>query len=359
MEPALVSVTIVTHNSAQFICRCLDAVFQLEYRPLEVIVVDNASEDNSKSLLARYRDRIRLIENGRNAGFAAGQNQAIAASRGQWILTLNPDVLVRPGFVQRLVEAGDLDVRVGAVCGKLLRIGRDFAIPRQPRIDSTGIYFTPSLRHFDRGWNEPDDGRFARTEYVFGACAAAALYRREMIGDVSLEGGFFDPDFFIYREDADVAWRSQMLGWHCIYAPGALAYHVRSVVPGSRPAVPAILKMHSVKNRFLMRVKNMTGDLYRRHWRAATARDLLVMGGCLLYEPGSLPAFWRLALCLPRALAERRRIMERRTATDEYLASWFHASPASRPFEPWMSDAATEPGVVENQSARSLAAKGR
>jgi len=359
MKPVLVSVTIVTHNSGQFIDRCLDAVLQQEYRPLEVIVVDNASEDNSKSLLARYRDRIGLIANGRNAGFATGQNQAIAASRGQWILTLNPDVLVRPGFVQRLVKAGDLDGRVGAVCGKLLRIGRDFVIPRQPRIDSTGIYFTPSLRHFDRGWNEPDDGRFARTEYVFGACAAAALYRREMIADVSLDGGFFDPDFFAYREDADVAWRSQLLGWRCIYAPEAFAYHVRSVVPDSRPAVPAFLKMHSVKNRFLMRVKNMTGDLYRRHWRAATVRDLLVIGGCLLYEPGSLPAFWRLALCLSRALAERRRIMKRRTVTDEYLANWFHGSPASRPFEPWMSDAATEPGVVENHSARSLAAEGR
>ena len=90
-----------------------------------------------------------------------------------------------------------------------------------------------------------------------------------MIADVSLEDGFFDPDFFTYREDADVAWRSQLLGWRCIYTPGAIAYHVRNVSPGSRLAVPAILKMHSVKNRFLMRIKNMTGDLYRRHWLPA------------------------------------------------------------------------------------------
>jgi len=337
MEPALVSVTVVTFNSGRFIARCLDAVFEQEYRPLEVIVVDNASQDDSLSILARYQDCIRLIQNDRNAGFAAGQNQAIAASRGEWVLTLNADVLMQAGFIERLVETGYLDARVGVVCGKLLRIGRDLTIPDEPRIDSTGIYFTPAMRHFDRGWNEPDDLRFRQTEYVFGACAAAALYRREMIADVSCEDGFFDPDFFAYREDADVAWRSQLLGWRCIYTPGAVAYHIRSVVPGPRLAVPAILKMHSVKNRFLMRVKNMTGDLYRRYWLPATARDLLVLGGCLLGEPRSLLAFWHIALCLSRALAKRRRIMERRRVTDEYMAEWFHASPAHRPLEPWVS----------------------
>jgi GT2 family glycosyltransferase len=359
MEPALVSITVVTYNSGQFIARCLDAVFEQEYRPLEVIVVDNASQDDSLSILAGYKHCIRLIQNDRNAGFAAGQNQAIAASHGQWVLTLNADVLVQPGFIGRLVETGDLDAGVGVVCGKLLRIGRDFTIPDEPRIDSTGIYFTPAMRHFDRGWNEPDDHRFAQTEYVFGACAAAALYRGEMIADISLEDGFFDPDFFTYREDADVAWRSQLLGWRCIYTPGALAYHVRSVAPGPRPAVPAVLKMHSVKNRFLMRVKNMTGDLYRRYWLPTTSRDLVVIGGCLLCEPGSLPAFWHLALCLSRALAKRRQIMQRRRAPDEYLAGWFHTSPARQPLEPWISEAAARSGVVGNRFARSLAVEDR
>ena len=352
MEPALVSVTVVTFNSGRFIARCLDAVFEQEYRPLEVIVVDNASQDDSLSILARYQDCIRLIQNDRNAGFAAGQNQAIAASRGEWVLTLNADVLMQPGFVACLVETGGLDAGVGVVCGKLLRIGRDLTIPDEPRIDSTGIYFTPAMRHFDRGWNEPDDLRFRSTEYVFGACAAAALYRREMITDVSCQDGFFDPDFFAYREDADVAWRSQLLGWRCIYKPEARAYHVRNVVPGLRTAVPAILKMHSVKNRFLMRVKNMTGDLYRRCWLAATARHLLVLAGCLLGEPRSLVAFWHIALCLSRAIAKRRRIMERRRVSDEYLAEWFDASPAHRPLD------ALIPAPAQDRGSRAPCAVG-
>ena len=359
MKPVLVSVTVVTYNSSRFIGHCLDALLAQDYRPLEVMVVDNASQDETRQILARYAKHIRLIENDRNAGFAAAQNRAIAGSRGQWILTLNPDVLVQPGFVERLVAAGNVNPRVGVVCGKLLRIAEDFKIPNDPRIDSTGIYFTPGLRHFDRGWNEPDDGRYSRAEYVFGASGAAALYRREMVADIALDDGFFDPDFFMYREDADVAWRAQLMGWHCVYMPGAVAYHVRSVVPGARPSVPAILKMHSVKNRFLMRVKNMTADLYRRHWLAATARDVLVIGGCVLLEPRSLPAFGRIARCLPRAMAKRRQIMRRRQASDEYLADWFRSCPASRPIETRIPEAPTQPAAVTSRKAKSLAAEVR
>jgi len=324
MTLPLVSITVVTHNSDRFIGRCLNSVARLEYSKLDVIVVDNASQDGIGSILAGYKDRIRVIRNSHNIGFAAGQNQAIAASRGQWILTLNPDVLLQPGFVTSLVEAGELDTRAGSVCGKLLRMRSNMTIPRgMARIDSTGIYFTSSMRHFDRGWNEPDDGRFSEKEYVFGATAAAALYRREMVASISLDDEFFDPDFFAYREDADVAWRAQLLGWRCIYVPDAVGHHVRRVHNGARHGVPQVIRMHSVKNRFLMRIKNMTSDLYGRCWLTATARDLLVIAGCFVYEPSSLLAFWHLLHCLPRAVANRRQIMQRRICSDDYMAGWF------------------------------------
>lgn len=325
-----VCVTIVTYNSRRFIGPCLEAVFRQNSLPLEVVVVDNASTDGTREVLAQFEARVRLIYNDRNLGFAAAQNQAIASSASDWILTLNPDVLLLPGFIERLVEAGRINPKVGTVCGRLLGIGANLEPPETPRIDSAGIYFTPAMRHFDRGWNEKDDGRFQQMEYVFGASAAAALYRREMIADVSEGGNFFDPDFFAYREDADVAWRAQLLGWRCIYAPAATAYHVRSLVPGNRRAVPAVINMHSVKNRFLMRIKNMTGGLYRRYWLPVTARDLLVVGGCLLYEPASLAAFWRLGKCLRRAFQQRRRLMSRRRVTDESLARWFSSQPSSQ-----------------------------
>ncbi len=241
---------------------------------------------------------------------------------------------MKPGFVAGLWNAGEADAAAGSVCGKLLSIGAGFEPLAARLIDSTGLYFTPEMRHFDRGWHEPDGDRFNRPEYVFGASAAAALYRRAMIEDISYRGAFFDPDFFSYREDADVAWRAQLFGWRCIYAPHAEAYHVRSVVPGSRRNVPAAINMHSVKNRFLLRIKNAGPEVLRRYWLPTILRDMLVAGGCVLRERRSLEAFWRLALCSARALAWRRDIMTRRRASDEEIAAWFCAQPTARPLDP-------------------------
>src|SRR6516225_4891193 len=270
-----VSVTIVTYNSGRFIKRCLESVLAQRYANKEIIVVDNASTDGTVDILEQFEDRCQIVYNDENIGFAAAQNQAIARGAGEWVLTLNPDVLLLPNFIQAMIEAGQFDSKVGTVCGKLLTIRASFDLPDKPLVDSTGIYFTPTLRHLDRGSQEVDNGHYLRFEYVFGATAAAALYRRAMIEDISIQGEFFDPDFFVYREDADVAWRAQLMGWRCIYTPMARGYHVRNVLPGNRRALPPEINMHSVKNRFLLRIKNMTADLYFRNWFSITCRDLV------------------------------------------------------------------------------------
>ncbi len=361
MNP-LVSVTLVTHNSRKFLRRCLVALFHQTYRPLEIIVLDNASTDGTAELADAWDGAVKVIHNKENTGFAAGQNTAISASTGSWVLTLNPDVHLMPDFISTVVEAGGGDPGVGVVCGKLLRAMPDLTIPGARILDSTGVYFTPCLRHFDRGWNETDHGQYDRPEYVFGATAAAALYRREMIDDVALDDGFFDPDFFAYREDADVAWRAQLLGWRCRYVPEAEGYHVRRVLPERRKSTPAVLRMHSVKNRFLMRVKNITPGLYLRCLRSATVRDALVLGGCIFSEPSSLPAFWKAAQCLRRSLHKRSQIMRRRVVNDEDLAAWFQVDATSRPVRgapaparlPTTADSASL-GLVGSRSASSQA----
>jgi len=326
-----VSVTIVTYNSGRFIKRCLESALAQKYEKLEIIVIDNNSTDGTIDILEPFEDRCRIVYNDTNIGFAAAQNQAINLSGGEWVFTLNPDVLLLPNFIHALVEAGRIDPKVGTVCGKLLTIKSTFDHFDTPLVDSTGIYFTPMLRHLDRGSQEVDNGHYLNYEYVFGATAAAALYRRSMIDDVAMDGEFFDPDFFVYREDADVAWRSQLLGWRCIYTPNSRGYHVRNVLPGKRRALPPEINMHSVKNRFLMRMKNITGDLYRRNFLSITARDLVVIGCCLVREQSSLKAFAYVAKNWRRVLAKRRDIMSRRRVTDEYLASWFSYAPVSRP----------------------------
>lgn len=325
----LVSVTVVTYNSGRFIRRCLDSVLEQRHPLLEVIVVDNASSDGTCDILERFEDSCMVVYNEENVGFAAAQNQAIALSRGDWVLTLNPDVLLQSDFVTRLLETARLDRRAGTICGKLLLADAGFDIEGSQRLDSTGMFFTPMLRHKDRGCLETDTGQYRRREYVFGATAAAAFFRRRMIEDISLDGEFFDSEFFTYREDADVAWRAQLMGWRCIFEPRAVAYHVRALRPGMRSELPAVINMHSVKNRFLMRIKNITPALYARNVLPITFRDLGIVVYCLLVERTSLPAFFHVLRTLRGVLRKRRLIQARRRVGEAYMAAWFRFRPAS------------------------------
>ena len=341
----LVSITVVTYNSGRFIRRCLEAALDQRYPNVEVVVIDNASTDGTPDILERFEDRCRIVYNEENSGFAAAQNQAIALSRGAWALTLNPDVLLLPDFVEKLMASAESDPTVGTVCGKLLMVDASFEIPDQQVVDSTGMYFTPMLRHFDRGCLENYNGHYRQHEYVFGATAAAALYRREMIDDISVDGEFFDSDFFTYREDADVAWRAQLMGWKCLYDPTACGYHVRKLRPGMRRFLSAEINMHSVKNRFLMRVKNVTSGVYLRNFVPITIRDIGILGYCLLIEHSSLRAFGIVVRDFRKTWAKRRAIQARRRVDDAYLGQWFRFQPVSMPWEaPVQRDAAARAG---------------
>ena len=340
-QPALycgaprVAITVVTFNSARYIEGCLEHALAQDHAPLEVIVLDNASTDGTRSQLRRWESRVRVLLNHVNTGFAGGQNQAMAAASAgtEWFLTLNPDVRLRPDFVSALLRAASLTPRVGSICGKLLAASPDFAVASPPLLDSTGIVFTRSLRHLDRGNRVSDRGQYDVPELVFGGTAAACLYRKATIEDVSYQGEFFDADFFAYREDADVAWRAQLLGWQCVYTPEAVGLHVRAVTPEKRRSLSALINMHSVKNRGLLRIKNTTPDLYRRLWLPVTVRDGVVIGGCVLREWSSLRAFPLLVRAWPRALAKRRDLMRRKRVSDREMARWFSDQPVSFPLE--------------------------
>src|SRR5204863_46188 len=115
----------------RFIKRCLESVLEQKYSNMEVVVIDNASTDGTVDLLEQFAEQCRIYYNDENLGFAAAQNQAISLSRGEWVLTLNPDVLLLPNFIQSLVDAGQVDPKVGSVCGKLLTIRATFDLPEK------------------------------------------------------------------------------------------------------------------------------------------------------------------------------------------------------------------------------------
>jgi len=320
----LVSVVVVTYNSERDISRCLDSIGRQSYTALETLIIDNDSGDRTEDIVRHYETSCRFVKNTRNIGFAAAHNQGIRLTEGELYLALNPDVELTRSFIEEMVRAMTVDPLVGSVSGKLLRFASENG---GDVIDSTGIYMTPSLRHLDRGSGEPDRGQYDRLQYVFGASGAAALYRRQMLDAVSIDGECFDEDFFAYREDADLAWRAQLLGWKALYTPRAIARHERRVLPERRRSLPATVNMHSVKNRFLLRIKNQTPGELLALLLPSLWRDLQVVLYVLLFERTSLPGLTFVARHWDRLLAKREWIQSRRKATTGQMLRWFRWKP--------------------------------
>jgi hypothetical protein len=238
-----VSIIIVNWNGKRFLQDCLPTVLDQTYSDYEIILVDNGSDDGSADWVAEQFPAVRLIRNPVNLGFAAGNNQAIHASRSEFIATLNNDTRVEPNWLAELVQVMDGDPSLGACASKML-----FA-DNPHMINSTGICVDKMGIAWDRRGGEPDADRDTESTEVFGACAGAALYRRAMFDQI----GDFDPDFFMYFEDVDLAWRARLAGWRCLYVPAARVYHHHSAsgVEGS-----PFKDFHSGRNKVWLLIKN-------------------------------------------------------------------------------------------------------
>ncbi|HEX9687471.1 MAG TPA: glycosyltransferase family 2 protein [Thermoanaerobaculia bacterium] len=304
-----VSIVVVAHDSEGDLPLSLASALAQRDVAVETLVVDNASSDRSREIVRRQASNVRLIALPENAGFAAAMNAGIEATSGRYLLSLNPDCRLAPDFAATLTRRLDARPDVGSAAGRIYRAEGADLLPT-PRLDSTGIVFTPSGRHFDRGSEEEADGRYVDEEEVAGTTAAAGFYRREALASAKISTGYFDSDFFVYREDADLAWRLAKLGWKCLYVPGARAWHRRRNLPERRRRQSSAANFHSVKNRFLLRINNQSSGELLRTLLPTLARDLVVVGACLTVERSSLPAFSWLWRNRKRLRAKRREIQK-------------------------------------------------
>jgi GT2 family glycosyltransferase len=297
--------------------------------PDAVVVLDNASTDDGLAVARRTEPGIQAIRSSRNVGFARGHNWAMAAAPADLHILLNPDARLAPGFLERAVATMDEDPRAGSLSGRLLRFraddpnGRELSEFADDVVDSTGMVACRNRRVLDRGTNESASGRYQDPSYVFGASGAAGVYRRAMLEDVAFQGQYFDETFFAYREDVDLAWRAQLLGWRCRYEPTALVRHRRLVAPGRRRHLPPRINRLSLANRWRMIAKNETGAGWRHDWPWIMGRDAGVLAYCGLREQLSLLAVLDAATDAPHLRAWRQDIMRRRRVNDHYMLGWF------------------------------------
>jgi GT2 family glycosyltransferase len=337
----LISVVLVNWNHGRFLPNCLEALHVdgrrlLEKNALELIIVDNGSTDGSPEWIADHYPDVRLIRFPDNRGFAHALNHAVDCTTGVYLLSLNPDVVIDPGFLSSLVDgiqasSGETVARVGMAAPKLLRA------ENRALLDSTGLFVDRQRRPYDRGQGETDLGQYDTQTDVWGPCGAAALYRRDMLQEVAgvlSPPECFDETFFAYCEDADLAWRAQLRGWRCRYVPDAVATHVRGW--GDTLRKPGHARKGSrgprlaLRNRYLMAIKNDAWRFFIRDLPRIVAAELPRVAYLAFSQPRALLALSDLARALPEALNKRRHIRSHRLVPDTALRHRFLASKKQR-----------------------------
>ncbi|AIQ32631.1 glycosyl transferase [Paenibacillus sp. FSL P4-0081] len=331
MNPKTVSVHIVTYNSADDIIECLSAVLAQDYPVKKIVIVDNASTDGSADKVRAFYHGLNsnsaqgattaqgvadsassstltpslvLLENEHNTGFAPAHNQAIAGTNTDYVLVLNPDLTLAPDYISRLVARFEDNLQIGSATGKLL-LKADHSL-----VDSTGLRMNRARRAFDRGAGESAD-LWNESGVVFGVSGAAAMYSRRMIEDVSVEGEFFDADFFAYKEDVDVAWRAGLFGWQAYYDAEAIGYHERGWKTSGRSGKAMFIKRISYINRYKMIYKNESSRRMLLTLLYSLPYEIAAHGYSLLKEPkllGAWPSFFSQWTALKR---KRRYIQEK------------------------------------------------
>lgn len=291
-----VSVIIVTWNAEKFITKCLDSVFSQSDNNFEIIVVDNGSKDKTKLLLKEYSSRMLLIENEVNMGFCYANNQALKITKGRYILTLNSDVILDKNYSFNLKEFLAVHNDVGMVQGKFLKMDGK-------TIDSLGLYLSRARRFFDIANNRLDSDDYNQPREIFGPCAAAAMYKKELLENIKTRDGYFDNRFFFLVEDFDIAWRARKKGWKAMFTPNAICYHYRD---SSRH--PSLFKQYlAFRNRYFMILKNEEWKTGIRFLPFLFIYDLPRLLFLLFTNPYISKAIIEIFVLLPCLIKERNK----------------------------------------------------
>jgi GT2 family glycosyltransferase len=219
------TVVIPNYNGFKYLPECLDSLLTIasQESAFNIIVVDNASTDGSKLLMQTVYPQIRTIYLSSNTGFSHAVNEGIKAAHTPYVILLNNDTIVKPGFVRHLTSAIEKNSKTFSVGAQMLRMDNPSLI------DNAGDLYCALGWAFARGKDRPAQA-FQTPEKVFSACAGAAIYRRRIFEQI----GYFDESFFAYLEDVDIGYRARLYGYHNLYTSHARVLHAGSAASGSR-----------------------------------------------------------------------------------------------------------------------------
>jgi hypothetical protein len=321
----MVSVIIPNWNGKHFLKTCLDSLNTQTFRDIEIIIVDNGSTDGSVRFLNENYPEVRIVEFAENRGFSAAVNTGIREAGGEYIALLNNDTEVDSRWLEELVNALERHPEAGFCASKMLNYYR------RNIIDTTGDGFSRYGLAFKRGGRKEDGLEYGREEHLFGACAGAAIYRRELFDEI----GLFDEDFFAYLEDVDISFRAQLKGFRCLYVPTAVVYHMMGGTSGGKGYSPKRMA-GKVVNKLFVLIKDMPARLFFKNLPFIIFAFIIegfILFISLFFSPGTFKKEVLRLKLIPRMLRKRREIQRGASSYSiEYIASLLSKNYPLNPF---------------------------
>jgi len=302
-----ISIVIVNWNGRKFLPECLESLLHQAYRRFSIILVDNGSTDGSVDFVAQNYPEVHTIALPRNVGFSVANNIAIKTVKTEYVALLNNDAVAHPLWLQSLIRALESCPEAGFAASKML------FYDNPEIIDRVGDVYTRAGTGLLRGRGMLADSYNAR-EWVFGACAAAALYRTQMLHDIEL----FDEDFFLLYEDVDLSFRAQLKGYKCLYVPEAVVYHKGSgsIIYDSPTSV-----YYSHRNLEWVYIKNIPAGLILKTIFPHIIYDMAAFFffAARGRSKDFIKAKWDALKGLKKALKKRRQIQRSGIVLDDYV----------------------------------------
>ncbi len=249
-----VSVIIPNWNGKELLVDCLTSLSHQKFNDYEVILVDNASSDDSLDYTIENFSSVKIVKLNKNYGFAKAINEGVKASSAEYAVFLNNDTKVDRNWLKSIVDCADKNRDVISVNSKILNFYN------RKLIDGVGIEVNEVGQARSIGWGETDNNQYSKEMYIFGATGGAALFRRNDF----IKIGMFDESFFMYSEEVDFAFRAQFIGYKSIYCPKAIVFHKHKA---TAKKLPHHIEYWQFRNMTVTIIKDFSFDLLMKNWR--------------------------------------------------------------------------------------------